>query len=92
MQLKNNNNPSLENNKTIVAPPPAVEEERAKRWENCLVGHFLDDKIPQAVVRSITLKLWSKHHLFDVIPIGKGFYIFKFSQVFGAKEVLESGP
>ena len=77
---------------TIVSPPVEVEEAGAKKWENCLVGYFLDSKIPHAVVKSISLKLWSKHNLIDVIPIGEGFFIFKFSQQYGAKDVLDGGP
>ena len=84
--------PSVEDSKVIVSPPPEIEEQGSKKWEHCLVGYFLDSKLPQGVVRSITLKLWAKQGLMDTIPHGSGFYIFKFSQPSGAKEVLESGP
>ena len=56
-----------------------------------LIGYFLDSNIPQAVVKSITLKIWRKHNLMDVIPIGDGFFMFKFFHLNGAKDVLESG-
>ena len=65
--------PMVEDSKTIVTPPQEVEEECAKKWENCLIGYFLDSKIPFAVVRNIALKIWGKHNLMDVLPVGKGF-------------------
>ena len=84
--------PTFEDSKVIVSPPPEIEEQGSKKWENCLVGYFLDSKLPQGVVRSIMLKLWAKQGLMDAIHHGSGFYIFRFSQPSGAKEVLESGP
>ena len=57
-----------------------------------LVGYFLDAKLPAAVVISIIRKLWVRQGVLDVIPTGKGFYLFRFSQPSGAKEVLEGGP
>ena len=76
----------------VVSPLVEVEELGTKKWELCLVGRFLDTKLPPAVVSSITRKLWLKQGLMDVIPHGKGLYIFRFSQPSGAKDVLEGGP
>ena len=56
------------------------------------MGYFLDSSIPLAVVKSIALKIWRKHNLMDVITIGDGYFLFKFSQIYGAKDVLENGP
>ena len=78
--------PTLEDSKTFVSPPPEVEEEGVRKWEKCLVGYFLDSNLPQAVVRSITMKLWRKHNLMDVISLEDGFYMFKFLQLYSAKE------
>ena len=84
--------PAQENYKTVVSPPPEVEDAGAKKWDKCLVGYFLDSSIPFAVVKSIVLKIWRRHNLLDVTPIGDGFFMFKFAQLLGAKDVLEGGP
>ena len=84
--------PLQEDLKVIVAPLPEVEDSGAKQWDKCLVGYFLDSGLPLPVIKSIALKIWRKHSLFDVIPIGDGCFLFKFSQAFGAKDVLEGGP
>ena len=75
-----------------VSPPLEVEDEGVKKWEKCLIGYFLDSSIPFVVVKSIVMKIWRKFNLLDVVPLGDGFYVFKFSQLFGAKDVLEGGP
>ena len=71
--------PSIEASKVVVSLPPEIEEQGLKKWEHYLVGYFLDPKLPQSVVRSITMKLWAKQGLIDAIPHGSGFYIFRFS-------------
>ena len=76
----------------VVSPPLEVEEQGSKKWENCLVGYFLDSKLPHGVIRSITMKLWAKQGLIEAIPHGSGFFLFRFTQPSGAKEVLENGP
>ena len=50
--------PSVEGSTIVVFPPVEVEELGTKKWELCLVGRFLDAKLPLAVVSSITRKLW----------------------------------
>ena len=76
----------------VVSPPPEVEELGAKKWDLCLVGHFLYAKLPVPVVISIIRKIWAKQGVMDVITTGKHFFLFRFSQPSGAKEVLEGGP
>ena len=82
----------LDGSSIVVAPPPEVLEEGSKKWKNCLVGHLFDSKLPQAVVRSITLKIWAKFGIMEVIPHVNRFFIFRFSQPSTAKEVLEGRP
>ena len=71
--------PSMEGSNIVVSPPPEVEEMGMKKWDLCLVGYFLDAKLPAAVVISITMKLWARQGVMEVSPHGKGFYIFRFS-------------
>ena len=79
--------PSVEGSNIVVSPLLEVELLGTKKWELCLVGRFLDTKLPTTVVSSITRKLWMKQGVLDVIPHGKGVYIFRFSQPSGAKDV-----
>ena len=84
--------PTVESAKVVVSPPPEVEATGSKKWDFCLIGYFLDAKLPLAVVISITRKLWAKFGLTEVLPHGNGFLVFRFSQPSGAKEALEGGP
>ena len=84
--------PSWEDSVPVVIPPPEVEEEGTKKWEDCLVGHLFDSKMPFAVVRSIIFKICARFGILEVIPHGDGFFIFRFSQSSAAKDVLEGGP
>ncbi|KAH7856700.1 hypothetical protein Vadar_004444 [Vaccinium darrowii] len=47
-----------------------VEELGISKWKNCLVGHFLDKKLPFPVVHSIAMKIWKKFGLCDVSANG----------------------
>ena len=49
--------PSMDAGKIVVSPPIIVLEQGAKRWECCLVGFILDNRLPSLVVRSIALKM-----------------------------------
>ena len=62
-----------------VSSSISVMEEGAKDWALCLVGHFLDTKLPFPVVKSIVSKLWAKDGLMDVLPKGYGVFFFRFS-------------
>ena len=66
----------------MVAPPLEVEEKGSKKWELCLVGRFLDMKLPPGVVSAIIRKLWLKAGIQDIIPLGKGVFIFYFFYFF----------
>ena len=75
-----------------VSPSIPVLEQGARDWALCLVGHFLDSKLPFPVVKSITTKIWANEGLLDVLPKGKGVYFFRFSLELGCKKILEGGP
>ena len=68
----------------VVTPPTAVLEQGAKQWDCCLVGFILDNKLPSLVVKSISLKMWAKKGLIDVLAQGSGSFFFKFTHAEGA--------
>lgn len=56
-----------------------------------MVGYLLDKKLPFAVVKSITMNIWSRFGLTDVLLNSQGFFFFKFKN--GAfRKVTEAGP
>lgn len=38
--------PLVLEDRVLVSPPPEVEELGLAKWKNCIVGHFLDKKVP----------------------------------------------
>ncbi|KAI8560558.1 hypothetical protein RHMOL_Rhmol04G0267000 [Rhododendron molle] len=51
--------PTVEGDRITVSPPSAVEVQGAEIWKDCLVGHFVDKKIPFLAVRSVAFKRWA---------------------------------
>ena len=85
--------PSLDDGKIVVTPPISVLERGAKRWECCLVGFILDNRLPSLVVKSIALKMWARKGLIDVLAQGSGSFFFQFFHAEeGLNEVLQGGP
>ena len=37
----------------------------AEHWKNCVVGHFLDKKLPFKAVSTIVFRIWAKFDLSD---------------------------
>ncbi|KAE9445459.1 hypothetical protein C3L33_22645, partial [Rhododendron williamsianum] len=84
--------PTVEGDRITVSPPCAVEVKGAEKWKNCLVGHFVDKKIPFLAVRSVAFKKWTDYGLVDVLSNDKGFYFFQFGSEGACREIVESGP
>ncbi|KAF7127540.1 hypothetical protein RHSIM_Rhsim11G0071500 [Rhododendron simsii] len=85
--------PLVLEDRVVISPPPEVELGLAK-WKNCLVGHFLDKKVPFPLVRNITMKIWEKFGLSDVLAndLGFFFFFFIFSHDAAMGKVLDAGP
>ena len=77
--------------KVVVAPLSSVLEQGALRWNCCLVGFILDNKLSFSIVRSIALRMWAREGLYEVLAQGKGFFYFCFSKETGLSAVLEGG-
>ncbi|KAI8556069.1 hypothetical protein RHMOL_Rhmol05G0223900 [Rhododendron molle] len=63
--------PTVEWERITVSPPSVVEVQGAKKWKDCLVGHFVDNKIPFHAVRSVAFKKWADYGLVDVLSSDK---------------------
>ncbi|MBT1617621.1 hypothetical protein, partial [Klebsiella pneumoniae] len=50
--------PSRLNGDVIVSPPSEVVLEGVEQWKDCLVGQFIDRRIPFPVVCATVDKLW----------------------------------
>ena len=61
-------------------------------WKGCLVGQFLDKRLPFPVVRSLVNKLWGKKEMPDISTTENGLYFFRFRDLDARNWVMESGP
>ena len=52
--------PHRTDGKFVVKPPEEAVMEGIDMWKGCLVGQFLDKRLPFPVVRSLVNKLWGK--------------------------------
>lgn len=48
--------PVVDGERIRVSPPSVVEVQGVGKWKDCLVGHFVDKKIPFLTVRSIAFR------------------------------------
>ena len=61
-------------------------------WKGCLVGQFLDKRLPFPVVRSLVNKLWGKKEMPDISTTENGLYFFRFRDLDARDWVMNSGP
>ena len=61
-------------------------------WKGCLVGQFLDKRLPFPVVRSLVNKLWGKKEMPDISTTENSLYFFRFRDLDARNWVMESGP
>ncbi|KAF7152803.1 hypothetical protein RHSIM_Rhsim01G0069100 [Rhododendron simsii] len=84
--------PQMDGEKVTVSPPKSVELLGAERWKDCIVGHFVDKKLPYLMVRSFAFNRWGKFGLKDVLSNDRGFFFFQFGIEGACRQVLEAGP
>ncbi|KAI8536073.1 hypothetical protein RHMOL_Rhmol10G0227600 [Rhododendron molle] len=82
--------PNVEGDRTRVSPPRAVELLCYEKWKDCIVGHFVDKKLPFPVVRSIAFKVGGRFGLKEVLSNDKGFF-FQFGVEDACRKIVESG-
>ncbi|KAJ0035913.1 hypothetical protein Pint_25642 [Pistacia integerrima] len=77
---------------TTICPSVLVAIEGRRQWANCLVGSFIDKKLPFHIVQSYAMKLWMKYEITEVMMNDKAFFFFKFGTEFEMIQCLEDGP
>lgn len=88
MQL--NHYPELKNGKCAVVE---LEDSHLddRNWNCCLVGYFLDGKMPFALLSSTARAVWKNHGQFHIKQVGSCFF-FEFQDEATKIKVLEGGP
>ncbi|KAF7120978.1 hypothetical protein RHSIM_Rhsim13G0137500 [Rhododendron simsii] len=84
--------PQVKEAKLVVCPPVEVIEAGVAQWSDCVVGYFLDKKLPYIGVRNIASRIWKKFGIQKVMTNEQGFYFFEFSQADAARRVIAAGP
>ncbi|KAG5544422.1 hypothetical protein RHGRI_016994 [Rhododendron griersonianum] len=84
--------PQVKEARVVVCPPEDVVEAGIAKWNNCVVGYFLDKKLPFGAISNIAFRIWKKFGIQKVMSNEQGFFFFKFSQVDAHKRVIAAGP
>ncbi|KAG5535909.1 hypothetical protein RHGRI_023626 [Rhododendron griersonianum] len=84
--------PQLRDSKVVVCPPQDVVDQGSDLWTDCIVGYFLDKKVPFPIVKNIVMRIWEKFGIYDVRANDQGFFFFKFSKVDAYRSLMEMGP
>ena len=84
--------PHIANGKLVAKPPVEAVNEGIDMWKGCLVGQFLDKRLPFPVVRSLVNRLWGKKEIPDISTTENGLFFFRFRDLEARDWVMESGP
>lgn len=64
----------------------------ADKWQNCVIGFFLKDKLTFMVVKKFTEKIWITFGLVSVTSIGQGMFLIRFKDKDKAFKVIKERP
>ena len=81
----------MANGKLVAKPPVEAVNEGIDMWKGCLVGQFLDKRLPFPVVRSLVNRLWGKKEIPDISTTENGLFFFRFRDLEARDWVMESG-
>ena len=84
--------PHCANGKLVAKPPAEAVNEGIDMWKGCLVGQFLDKRLPFPVVRSLVNRLWGKREMPDISTTGNGLFFFRFKDPEARDWVMNAGP
>ena len=84
--------PHCANGKLVAKPPTEAVNEGIDMWKGCLVGQFLDKRLPFPVVRSLVNRLWGKREMPDISTTGNGLFFFRFKDPEARDWVMNAGP
>lgn len=83
--------PPMTKEKYLQLPMGLAQLGEAK-WENTLVGFFIDKKLPHQLVIDRVNYAWSNLGLVNAYSDKKGFFFFKFNSKENCDKVLKKGP
>lgn len=66
------------NDRLLEQPPQEVAAKGSLEWQNCLVGYFIEKKLPFTSINYISHKVWDRMRLLEVLANDRGFFYFKF--------------
>ena len=84
--------PHCTDGKIIAKPPVEAVNEGIDMWKGCLVGQFLDKRLPFPVVRSLVNRLWGKREMPDISTTESGLFFFRFWDPEARDWVMNAGP
>ena len=84
--------PHCADGKIVARPSAEVVNEGIEMWKGCLVGQFLDKRLPFPVVRSLINRLWGKKEMSDISTTENGLFFFRFRDPEARDWVMDSGP
>ena len=76
----------------VAKPPVEAVNEGIDMWKGCLVGQFLDKRLPFPVVRSLVNRLWGKREMPDISTTENGLFFFRFRDPEARDWVMDAGP
>ncbi|KAF7150685.1 hypothetical protein RHSIM_Rhsim02G0109600 [Rhododendron simsii] len=83
--------PEVDGENIRVSTPKHVEVHGSEKWRDCIVGHFVDKKLPFLSVKSIACRIWEKYGIKDVLCNEKGFFFFLFGAEGAYRKISEVG-
>ena len=84
--------PHCADGKIVAKPPVEAVNEGIDMWKGCLVGQFLDKRLPFPVVRSLINKLWGKREMPGISTTENGLFFFRFRDPAARDWVMNTGP
>ena len=70
----------------------ATYPKKKKKKKGCLVGQFLDKRLPFPVVRSLVNRLWGKREMPGISTTQNGLFFFRFRDPEAREWVMNAGP
>ena len=84
--------PHCADGKLVAKPPVEAVNEGIDMWKGCLVGQFLDKRLPFPVVHSLVNRLWGKREMPDISTTENGLFFFRFKDPEARDWVMDAGP
>ncbi|GMP97031.1 hypothetical protein CsSME_00045439 [Camellia sinensis var. sinensis] len=81
--------PKVDNDKIVVKMPPVS---LLAKWEACLVGYFIDKRLPYTLIKNSAFNMWHNKGLLEVNMNDEGFTLFIFENKDCCKDILDGGP